>query len=224
MRWSFRSRRAFMFMTLGLSSLVSIGFFVVNSINQRAIVDSYLISNLILAWLPFITVNWLIMILPRYPWISWRIMLLTVVWISLLPNSFYLVSDLTHLNESTNNILYTSAMFESFILNGLMLGYISVYLIHQQLRQRLSRTWVNILLGLTFFVCSFAIYLGRDLRWSSWDLLTNPAAILFDISNIFVNPSAHIQAFTTTAMFFVLISSIYVVLWRLARLSAARNR
>jgi uncharacterized membrane protein len=62
-------------------------------------------------------------------------------------------------------------------------------------------------------LCSFAIYLGHDLRWNSWDVLRDPGGILVDISN-------HISdsiAYTTAFSFFVLLGSLYVVVWYIAR-------
>jgi uncharacterized membrane protein len=84
-----------------------------------------------------------------------------------------------------------------------------------ELRKRLSVAWVNGLVSLSLLVCSFAIYLGRDLRWSSWDLIVNPEGILFDISNQFIDPRNHLQAFTTTLMFFVLLGTFYILIWHL---------
>ncbi len=218
MRWKTYPRQAELLVALGLSSLVSIGFFAVSAINNRTLADAFLVGNLLLAWLPLLAVGWLLSVLQSYPWLNWRPMILTALWLSLLPNSFYLVSDLIHLtNIATSNLLYESVMYESFIFNGLLLGYISIYLIHQQLRRRVSPRWAAGLIGLTFLVCSFAIYIGRDLRWSSWDILLNPAGVLFAISNPFIQPAGHGQAFTITLMFFVLIGSMYVIIRRLVK-------
>jgi uncharacterized membrane protein len=146
-------------------------------------------------------------------------MILTVLWLGLLPNSFYLVSDLIHLSlVNPNNILYDSVMFQTFIFNGLVLGYLSVYVIHRQLQRRISRKWTNILLGLAFFMCSYAIFLGREMRLSSWDFVTNPASILFGMSSPFTNISGHLQAYTVTLMFFILIGLMYVVVFSLLQI------
>jgi uncharacterized membrane protein len=68
-------------------------------------------------------------------------------------------------------------------------------------------------------LCSFAIYLGRYLRWNSWDVLFNPAGLVFDVSEPFINPTSHPQVFTTTLMFFVLLASIYIVCYQLVALA-----
>lgn len=115
------------------------------------------------------------------------------------------------------NIVFDTVTFSLFILNGLLLGYTSLYLIHKQFVKRVSQLKSWRLIGVILFLCSFAIYLGRDLRMSSWDILTNPAGILFDISDPVINPRAHALAFTTTITFFVFLASLYIVVWQLGR-------
>lgn len=208
-----------MLATLFLSSLVSFGFFLAEAINNHSLANSFLLVNLLLAWIPLLVVYYLLKVLPKYPWLNWRPMLLTFIWLSLLPNSFYLVSDLIHLAlVNPNNILYDSVMFQTFIFNGLVLGYLSVYLVHRQLLRRVNVRWTNILLGLSFFTCSFAIYLGRELRLSSWNFVSNPASIVFGISSPFINITGHLQAYTVTLMFFILITTMYVVVFRLLQI------
>lgn len=213
------SRRNSILAILLYSSMVSIGFLVVRIIDTHSLIYWYLGWNLVLAWLPLLFVGWLLRTLSDYPWLNWRPMVLTVLWISFLPNSFYLVSDLIHLQDTAStHILFDSIMIESFAINGLLLGFLSLYLVHVQLLRRLKPRMATSLVGLVLLVCSFAIYLGRDLRWNSWDLLVNPVGILFDVSNQFIDPAGHIQALTTTIMFIVFLGTLYAVAWRLTKL------
>jgi len=198
---------------LVLSSCVSLGILLVHVISTHNLMYWYLGWNLLLAWLPLLFVVLLRKSLTYHPWLAWSPMIWTVLWLAFLPNSFYIVSDLLHLQSvSTTDLLYDTVMMVSFMLNGLVLGYISLYQVHKELKERLSINWTNGLVSLSLLVCSFAIYLGRDLRWSSWDLIVNPQGILFDISNQIIDPSHHLQAFTTTLMFFVLIGTFYLVI------------
>jgi len=202
--------------TLGaliLSSCVSFGILLVHTVLSHNFTYWYLAWNLLLAWLPLLFVVFLRRSLKYHPWLAWRPMVWTVLWLAFLPNSFYIVSDLLHLQGvSTSDILYDTVMMVSFMLNGLILGYISLYQVHQELKKRLSATSVNCLIGLSLLVCSYAIFLGRDLRWSSWDLIINPQGILFDISNQVIDPRQHLQTFTITLMFFVLLGTFYLVI------------
>ena len=206
-------RRNSTLVVLVLSSCVSLGILLVHIISTHSFLYWYLGWNLLLAWLPLLFVFLLNKSLQYHPWLALRPMVWTVLWLAFLPNSFYIVSDLLHLQSvSTTDVLYDTIMMVSFMLNGLILGYISLYQVHQELKKRLSIRWVNSLISLSLLVCSFAIYLGRDLRWSSWDLIVNPQGILFDISNQLVDPRHHVQAFTTTLLFFVLLETFYIVI------------
>src|SRR5690606_18992878 len=109
------------------------------------------------------------------------------------------------------------AMMMSFIINGLILGYISIYIIHVQLLKKLSSRAILGTLGFVFMACGFAIYLGRYLRWNTWDVLINPFGLLFDISERIINPVVHIQTYIVTLSFFVLLSGTYAVVYQLTR-------
>jgi uncharacterized membrane protein len=79
----------------------------------------------------------------------------------------------------------------------------------------------HIMIASVLLLCSFAIYLGRYLRWSTWDVLVNPAGVVFDVSDRIINPVSHGQTFSTTLTFFLLLGSMYLVIWQAIR--AARE-
>jgi uncharacterized membrane protein len=157
-------------------------------------------------------------LLKNHAWSSWRCLGLTLAWLAFLPNSFYMVSDFLHIQDYQRvDIVYDTVMFSSFILTGLLLGYTSLYTVHRELLKRIKPHMAWLSIGTIVLVCSFAIYLGRDLRWNTWDVLTNPAGILFDISELVIHPSTHYLAFTTTLTFFIFLISLYMVAWQLMR-------
>jgi uncharacterized membrane protein len=132
-----------------------------------------------------------------------------------LPNSFYLISDLIHLRISAStSILFDLTMLLSFSINGLVSGMASVYLVHKQLIKRVRARSAHMTITIVIFVSSFAIYLGRFLRWNTWDVVANPAGLLFDISDRIINPMSHPQAIVTTLTFFILLGSIYYAVWQ----------
>lgn len=121
-------------------------------------------------------------------------------------------------------MLYDIVMFTSFVFNGLVAGFMSLFLMHRELLKRMKYQNAHIVVAVVLLACSFAIYLGRSLRWNSWDVLVNPAGILFDVSDRVVNPGAHPQSFVTTVTFFLLLSSMYYVVWELVRALRADKR
>ena len=64
---------------------------------------------------------------------------------------------------------------------------------------------------MALLVCSVAIYVGRTLRWNSWDVVVHPVALVESLV-------AQLLAFTylevtTILTFFVLLTGLYVALW-----------
>ncbi len=178
----------------------------------------FMIWNLFLAWLPVIFALGFRVNLAKHRLYAWQNLLLLGLWLGFLPNAFYLMSDLIHLQSSgETSILYDIAMMMSFIINGLILGYLSIYIVHVQLLKQWSVKAVLWFLGFIFLANGFAIYLGRYLRWNTWDILINPFGIIFDLSERVINPVFHAQTYIVTLTFFVLISATYAVIYQLIK-------
>ncbi|MGF7229137.1 MAG: DUF1361 domain-containing protein [Candidatus Saccharibacteria bacterium] len=217
MRWYF-SNTTRLGLALACSSLASIGLFAAGAISNHSSEFAYLLWNLFLAWIPLGLALWLHKVLRRKVWSSWEALLVTALWIGFLPNSFYMISDFIHIQDVPRvDLLYDVVMFSSFIFNGVILGFLALYNVHLELLQRMKRRTGHIVLALVLLICCFAIYLGRDLRWNTWDVLVNPAGILIDVSDRILHPVAYSQAYSTTITFFVLLGSLYMVAWQTAR-------
>lgn len=219
------SARVRLYLALGVSSLASISLYFIGAWSNHDYAFSYLPWNLMLAWLALLITLWLEYTLHRTFWSSWYALALTLLWLVLLPNTFYMISDFVHLQEIGRvDLLYDVVMFFSFIFNGVALGFISIFIVHRELLKRVRSSTATMMISAVILVCSFAIYIGRELRWNTWDIITNPSSLLFDVSDRVLNPHEHPQAFTTTLSFFVLLMSVYAVLWYVSRLSRAASR
>jgi uncharacterized membrane protein len=196
----------------GLSCL-SIFLFGIGVVRDGSWQDWYLIWNLFLAWVPMALTYAIVVHTRTRHWSSWGGIGLMLAWLLFLPNSFYMVSDYIHLEDmARSSVLFDALTFTCFVLNGLLLGYASLYIIQLLLRSRISRIQNQSFAAVMLLLCSFAIYLGRDLRWNSWDVLTNPAGILFDVSERVIDPLEHPEAFTTSLMFFIFLGGLYLVM------------
>ena len=214
-----RSPRGQFILALLASSAVSVGLFSYGALRNHSLNYEYLVWNLFLAWLPLLFAVRLTVLLKRKLWSSWEALGTSVLWLVFLPNSFYMISDFIHLQDVKRvDILYDTVMFTSFIYTGVVLGFSSLYLIHLQLRRRLSHRATTGWIAATLLVCSAAIFVGRDLRWNSWDILTNPGGLLFDLSDRLQHASAYPQMLVIISGFFVLLLSMYGLLWRGAQL------
>lgn len=211
-------RRQFIF-TLALSTLVSVGLFAYGAWRNHSLAYNYLSWNLLLAWLPLLFAVRLVDVLRYKAWSSWEGLAWSLLWLIFLPNSFYLISDFIHLQDvQTVDVLYDAVMFTSFVYTGVILGFSSLYLIHIQLRRRLKPHAAASWIAAALVICSAAVYVGRDLRWNSWDILTNPGGLLVDLSDRLLHPSAYPEMGITIVAFSVLLGSMYSLLWQGARL------
>lgn len=196
-----------------VTNLISVLLFGLRLIGAENFRYWFMLWNLTLAWIAPLLAWWLVMRLRNQPWSNWFNIVLSVAWIGFLPNSFYMVSDLIHVQQTGEvNIIFDTVMFSSFIFNGFIAGYLGTYLIHGELLKRFSvRAAYGLVIGI-FAICSFAIYLGRILRWNTWDALLQPTGLIFDISDTFIRPLEHPQAFVITFSFTILITSFYLLL------------
>lgn len=194
---------------------VSIAFFCLRAFESGSTRYWFLIWNLFLAWVPLGFAWVLRQNLERYRWQSPSSLVLTFLWLGFLPNSFYVVSDFIHLKPTGEvSLLYDVVMFASFTFSAYVAGFLSLYMVHKELLKRLPSLNASGVVAGVLLACSFAIYLGRSLRWNTWDVLVNPAGLLFDVSDRIINPGAHPQAIVTTGTFFILLSTMYLVIWQ----------
>lgn len=158
----------------------------------------FLVWNLFLAAIPFAISTLLIEFksLRKRQIIFWG---LIAVWLLFLPNAPYIFTDLFHLKLKNGVPLWFDLLLLlSFAWNGIILGYLSLFDVQELVAPRLGKgfTWVSVI-GI-LFLCAFGVYLGRYLRWNSWDIFFNPLPLLTDIGDRFFNPFSHLQTWGLT--------------------------
>lgn len=101
-----------------------------------------------------------------------------------LPNSPYMITDLFHLRQRAEMpFWYDTMLIFSMAVSGLVLFYAALFNIRALLMRWLSGFWAELLVSLISFACAFGIYLGRYLRFNSWDLVYNPDSLLEGIAD-----------------------------------------
>ena len=203
---------------VGLISLLCIGLFVVRVAATHTSHYWFLVQNLGLAWLPLRFVWLLRDELKRRRWLSWQCLSLTLLWVVFLPNTWYVLTDFLHVQPTGEiNQLYDIVMVSSLVLAGFVLGFTSLYLMHKELLKKFRVRTAHTAVLAILLLSSFAIYLGRDLRWNSWDVITNPSGLILNVSDRVVDPFGYHHAFNVTGLFFVLLTITYLAIWLLLR-------
>lgn len=166
--------------------------------------------NLFLAWLP-LACAYIIQKCRQYQLINtYGLAAGVIAWLLLFPNAPYLITDLIHLKEVPDYLLwYDSLMSFSFALAGLLTGLYSVLIIHRLVEQTTNRAMAWVIMAGCLILSSYGVYLGRFGRWNSWDVLTNPFSLVrYSLSNLH-NP----VAIKLTLTFSLAMLIMYAAFW-----------
>ncbi|MBI1837480.1 MAG: DUF1361 domain-containing protein [Flavobacteriia bacterium] len=161
-------------------------FYISNSFNY-----SFLIWNLILAWIPLIISRYLA---RKHEFISINNRLILLFsWLVFFPNAPYILTDLFHLSPKMGVPLWFDLiLIISFAWNGLLIGFLSLLEIHQLLNYYFINSVTWFFVSFMMILSGFGIYLGRFERWNSWDIATHPFVfmkrIFFSLTNIELLP------------------------------------
>lgn len=198
--------------TLSLSTLLSVALVAVRIECSGHVTYLFLVWNLFLAWTPLFSalVFWWFSQYER------RSLLLLLGffggWLLFFPNSPYIVTDFLHLEPRQNvPTWYDLLLIFSFAWNGLILGFISLWIVQSVVEKLLGRvaSWLMALCTLT--ASGFGIYLGRFLRWNSWDVLTDPYGLAIDIYTRLSNPLSHPRVLVVTLLFSAFLTIAYLI-------------
>ncbi|WP_207534097.1 DUF1361 domain-containing protein [Desertivirga arenae] len=163
--------------------------------------------NLFLAFIPWFISTYVIAYRINRRWVT---SVLIFIWLLFFPNSPYILTDLFHLRSETSApIWFDLILILSFAWTGLLYGFQSLMDIEALLEQYMSRLKLLILTSCFLFLSAFGIYLGRFLRWNSWDILSSPWSLLYDIIERLIHPIAHPQTWGFTILIGLLLNMMY---------------
>ncbi len=205
----------------------------------------FLMWNLFLAWVPVgcaLVAQGLAFSLlgPRRP-MRVRLQLVTLAafslgWLLFFPNAPYLMTDLVHLRpfQENNLVWLDTAMFATFALLGVALGCLSLLAMQEVVaaacRQVFERVrgarpvarflasgsgWLFALA--TLGAGSYGMYLGRVMRWNSWDALLNVDDLALSIARSLTDRPSSPGMFKITAVFGLFLVCAYVTLYAFTR-------
>jgi len=210
------------FLTLALvfASLVCLGLLGVRAVWAHEFKWSGFFGNLLLAWIPYGLACLLCVQLQRTPPRRSWIAALFVAWLLFFPNAAYIVTDLMHLNKARGMPRWFDyILITAYAWTGLFLGYISLSLLHARVRAWRGAGIGWVFVAASLFASSCGIYVGRYLRWNSWDVLTRPGKIGDGLVKL-AEPEKFSEAFAFSITFFVFSGIVYGMLHALAHLHA----
>ena len=209
-------RRWFLFQTetdklLAASALFSCVLVAARILHSGRLTFVFLIWNLFLAWVPYRISS----VLMRMDKGAVRVVGL-IVWLLFIPNSFYILTDLYHLADGHRNARvpewFDLALILSFAWNGLLLGALSLRQVERMIIPRASLAGRWVVLYPVMWLNALGVYIGRDLRYNSWDIVARPVGLFGDIVAMIVHPFRHHMAWGMIFCFSILLTFIYTLL------------
>lgn len=214
-----------------------IALFAASVIGMRYVVDTqlpgggrppylFLIWNTFLAWIPLalaIALD-LISLIPSRP-ARWGLMLPAgLIWLFFYPNAAYLITDMLHpfnrypIPETGKfwiDMSFWDHLFTLFFvaLLGLALASVSLASVHQLVRKAWGAAAGWMFAIAVLLLSSFGIYLGRFIRWNSWDLLKSPMYVVRETADYFADPGNVSHALAFCKWIFIITLFCYVVLY-----------
>lgn len=185
-----RRRLLLLKVLLAASGAVSAGV-AARVVYTQSLDTTNLVWNLFLAWIPFV----LALVVydgDRRGAAAGPLAAVGALWLLFLPNAPYIVTDLKWLGEyGSGTYWFDPSLVGAAAAIGLVLGFLSLYLVQAVVVRRLGR-----LAGWTLAVGALAasgvgVYLGRFERWNSWDVFTEPTRVVGQLTSAALDPLAH---------------------------------
>jgi uncharacterized membrane protein len=216
-------RRALALFSLGLASALCMAALLARWVYGEAGAYDFLPWNLFLAWIPLLAAV-AVYDAARRGTKPVRLLPLAAVWLLFLPNAPYLLTDFVHLGSRNDApVWFDIVLFGSFAWTGVLLGFLSIFVMQGVVRRAYGALWSWILVGTSLAASSFGIYIGRSLRWNSWDFLVRPGALLEDIWARLADPLAYPRGVGMTLALTAVLWTGYLTLYAFAQLGATER-
>ena len=188
-------------------SLFSLALTVARIAFTQKNVFLFMVWNLFLAFVP-----WLLSSFLYFHKIKNNLLcaLIIFVWMLFFPNAPYVLTDLLHLRKDLSvPVWYDFIMLLSYAFTGLLYAFVSLNFIEIRLNEKYKPAVIKILVYLMIYVSSFGVYIGRFLRWNSWDVFANPVSLFSDVYERITSPGRHLSAWLFTFLLGTLLNLVY---------------
>jgi uncharacterized membrane protein len=215
-------RQLAVLVSLAFATAVCLGLLALRVTYSHRLVYTYLAWNLFLAWLPMLCALAAYNAGKRRTRLSWLVVAgCALAWLLFFPNAPYLLTDILHLEPRADAPLWFDlVLLLAFAWTGFFLGLVSLVLMQALVRRAAgaaaSWAFAVAVLGLS----GFGIYLGRFLRWNSWDIFFSPGSLLTDMVQPLLHPIVHARTIAFSGLFSLFLVSAYLMIVALTHLQA----
>lgn len=212
---------------LGASLMACLGMLALRFFFTGRFSYGFLVWNLFLGLVP-LSIAFVALLVERQNWPIWgRIHLwaLSVLWLIFLPNSSYIFTDFIHLIQRglgsgnpnargmANMLVWFDVITRSlFAFVGHFIGLTSLYVMHALWRKAFGRRVGWLVVTISCFAAGYGVFIGRFVRWNSWNLFTHPEESWGDLVDNLATPDAWL--FTLGFAVFLLVSYSFVYVFK----------
>lgn len=202
-----KSKTSAFYFTMALSVCFTLTLVFIRAFITAQFIYVFYVWNLFLAIIPVFISNKLL----QQKRLSVKSYSLIFLWLIFFPNAPYIVTDLFHFMKRDNIPLWFDLLIVTTAAwNGLILGFVSLNNVEQFLSKHITLKKVKLLMALSFLLCGFGVYLGRFLRFNSWDVFNNFDDLIVEISSRFIHPFQHTSTWSFSFLFAVMIGLFYL--------------
>ena len=195
---------------MGILTLFCFGSSLFRYVYTDTTVFLFLNWNLFLALIPWALTS-LVILKPQMQQSKISFFVLLIAWLLFFPNAPYILTDLFHLSlASSMPMWFDLVLILSFAWTGLLFGFLSLWDIERIMLVSIKRIYVLMISIGLLFIGSFGIYIGRFLRWNSWDIITKPFNLIFDVGDQIMNPFEHPRAWGMTIFMGLFLNILYL--------------
>ncbi len=204
---------------LTFASATSVALVVARIIWSGRIYYAFLVWNLFLAWLPMLFALLARENYQRSSGRDWRFVGLAGAWLLFFPNAPYIFTDLFHLTTRLSRYFWVDlSLILLCALTGLVLGFVSLYLMQSVVAQMLGRAASWVFIACVAALSGFGIYVGRFMRFNSWDVLFKPRQLYHGIGSWAADPFATSSSLAFPILFGTFLFITYLMLYALTHL------
>ncbi|OAO06501.1 DUF1361 domain-containing protein [Staphylococcus cohnii] len=148
----------------------------------------FMTLNLFLAYVPFELCLLLNLFKPKYKY-EWPLFIVFVlIFLCMVPNTLYMVTDLIHLNQFTFNfyqgLIIVEWVYFTFLVAGVLLALYLLILMFVEMGNFTTHRWLNrTIILIMMFLNGLGIYIGRFLRLHSVYIINEPLRIYREVIN-----------------------------------------
>ena len=224
LKLAFKRQTAMAVIALMMATGVSLGLVAARILWTGRWQYAFLPWNLFLAWLPL---AFALMACDAYQSgasRNWRFWVYSTTWLLFFPNAPYIFTDIIHLSSRGFGHFWIDLVVVLLCaLTGLVLGFVSLFLMQSVVRRRLGHAASWIFIALIAGVSGFGIYLGRFLRFNSWDVVFRPFALTRGVGQWAADPLGHPSSVAFPALFATFLFLAYVMLYALTHLQQPQS-